>query len=382
MKINIVAGLRYGDRLWTEEFVSSGQALSWGTVTAVLGVGGVTITDQVDASEDQLRSILEAWASRDEEFPPHWQSFPAGVQLTVVEIEQQILAAARAFDSALRSVPSGIRIPPFEFSTVGPNPAQQWPVMSWRLTDEDRTTFSDVLDQLDGVSQRRLSNQVSLPTPPWNKGRFAEITTDDRVRIQAAFESASAARVSTPFHLWAAAWESFERRQNSAAIIVLAAAIETALKAYLAALGDEIAQRLLADIPSPPASTLFKIANEESDLKLPTRFKRWLQELSETRNRAAHRPQAESPPRLQLARWFAVGEAILMRLNGDAPDERVGELIQISPDNDAFVTGTEAVVLRRSIEHQGQETYHLFLESGDTRRFESLGEPLKRQTIT
>ena len=69
MKINIVAGLRYGDRLWTEEFVSSGQALSWGTVTAVLGVGGVTITDQVDTSEDQLRSILEAWASRDEEFP-------------------------------------------------------------------------------------------------------------------------------------------------------------------------------------------------------------------------------------------------------------------------------------------------------------------------
>jgi hypothetical protein len=154
----------------------------------------------------------------------------------------------------------------------------------------------------------------------------------------------------------------------AAAVVILTASLETALKWYLVQRGDEIVGYLLENIQSPPLTNLASSARNQAGLPIPKQFQKWLADLTRARNEVVHKTRHREPKPLEIARWFAVGEALLAAMDGIEGDPLVGALVSISSAIKDFPAGTRGVVLRREITH-GRDVFHVLLDSGVTRQF-------------
>lgn len=168
--------------------------------------------------------------------------------------------------------------------------------------------------------------------------------------------------------LYGVAWQNYENRSFAAAIVILTASLETALKWYLGQKGDEIVGYLLENIQSPPLTNLASSARKHAYLPIPKQFQKWLADLTKARNEVAHKAVHREPKPLEIARWFAVGEALLAAINGVEGDPLVGALVSISTEIKDFSDGTRGVVLRREKTH-GRDVFHVLLDNGVTRQF-------------
>lgn len=373
MKVTLSADMRYGDgeRLWPAEFEEHvSTAFSWGNNNVSFGMVGARIQTSVDLPKKQLKELVRKLVSLEPQFTPAWQTVPPSCQPLLMRAESQLLQAAQDVDAAIRQVSAGIRLPLFKFSRAGPNQSQQWPVMYWNFSDADRAAFASYLDKLEEPAKSRYSKGLTLPFPPANEGRQVHLTAEERQTIGEILGKEEVTAVPASFGLWSMAWDNFERHAYPAAVIVLASAIETAIKFHLGERGDRIASYLVENLPSPPLPKLLACAEREADLDVPSNCGTWLTGLMNKRNDVVHKPSSTTVSRLELARWFAVGEAILQQLNNHESEALAGFIVEISPKIGDFAKGSSGVVLRRSIDYGTDESLHVMLESGDTRRFQ------------
>jgi len=152
--------------------------------------------------------------------------------------------------------------------------------------------------------------------------------------------------------------------------MILATSIETALKWWLIEKGDPISEYLITNIQSSPIDKLYSCARKNTEIKLPKYFGSWLVQLRNSRNDIAHRPINKDIHPLEVARWFAVGEAILGAFEGIIIEPMVGFIVEPIGEkaNEKFPPDSIGLVLRRETLYK-ENSYHVVLDTGETWRF-------------
>jgi hypothetical protein len=123
---------------------------------------------------------------------------------------------------------------------------------------------------------------------------------------------------------------------------------------------------------SPSLDNLYLCARDHTPHEFPEHFRPWLVQLAKARNFIAHKPRGVEIDVLQIARWFAVGEAILKSTINKMNDPLVGYLIEPVGNHvdEKFPPQTRGVVLRREeFRKTGEERLHVVLDSGESRYF-------------
>ena len=359
--------LDYQGRLWLAAEDAVTQTVTWGSSTASLGHGGMHLTTEVNIGTDDQRGLVVALTKNPPSQPPHWQTVPSQLHATVLRIEDALRTAAQAVDAVLRRAGGAVRLPIYNFPRVPPNQIPNWTTVYWKFDEREREMLSPLLIHLEEKYQGAYQQGIAIPLPDAYEGRqlYLADTQVDSVRQALGRE-----RPTTPacYTLYGVAWQNYENRSFAAAIVILTASLETALKWYLGQKGDEIVGYLLENIQSPPLTNLASSARNHACLPIPKRFQKWLADLTKARNEVVHRADGREPKPLEIARWFAVGEALLAAIDGVEGDPLVGALVSISPGIKDFSDGTRGVVLRRE-KTQGRDVFHVLLDNGVTRQF-------------
>lgn len=362
----ITVSLDYGARLWPEEHFSS-RSYSWGVHSVSFGPADASLSTEFELSEEEQELLVRSLTDRDPRPPPHWQDIPAALHSTVLRIEVQLREAASAVDEQLRKTPSAIRLPIYRFPKDFTNQTPNWSTVHWSFNEEERLRLGPLFEHLDSAKQKVYRRGVTIPLPDSYEGRHVNLSNEQLDNIGAALAEGTQ-NLPPSRALYGVAWENFEIRSFSAAVVILATSIETALKWYLTQKGDEISGYLIEETQSPQLSKLLSCARKYAELNVPKRFQKWVSDLSDSRNQIAHRPVKKKLDPLEVARWFAVGEVLLKAIHGEPSDPLVGALVQISEKIDKFPKGTHGVVLRRE-EDYGEDSFHILLDSGVTQRF-------------
>lgn len=360
-----------GNQLWPS--VDSGDDINcyhheWGPNKIVFTGGALTITTEVDLSEDEQIALVKCLINEDLAFVPHWQTLTPDLHRTVQRIEKQVLEAARVVDYCFRKSPKGIRLSPFKVPKQFINQSQAFPVVRWRFSDDERIRLKPLYAHLKPNAQQVYDKQgILIPLPVSFERRQVHLNKDEVAEI---FKQINNTVEIAPFWgLYGVAWESFENKSFDSAVLILATAIETALKWLLNQHADGIASYFIENTQSPRIEQLYQCARENTPYDLPD-FKKWLVRLRDARNFVAHKPRRCVIEPLEIARWFAVGEAIFKAISGKANDPLVGYIVEPQGDkaDSKFPRDTRGVVLRRE-ELYKQDSLHVVLDTGETWRF-------------
>lgn len=359
----ITVELDFGGLLWPDHNAS----YSWGTHEASFRESGVSLITNVEISHKDQIAICEMIAALPMNFVPLWQTLPPNLHSTVLGIESQLRGAAETLDDKLRESAGALRLPTYKFRRQASSQIQDWPVVNWKFNDEEWERLKPLFEGLEDNHKRVLRNGVFIPLPDAFEGRQLHLNKEQLDELGVAV-GAAGDTASPSYILYGAAWENFSNRSFPAAVVILAASIETALKSYLTERGGDVANYLIENIQSPPLDKLASCARKHAGLNIPQEFNSWLGQLANARNEIVHRPWKQQIDPLQLARWLAVGEAILHALRGVGSDPLVGRFIQVPEQIKDFPAGTRGVVLRRE-KMYGEDSLHVLLDSGVTNRF-------------
>lgn len=341
----------------------------WGANKVVFTSGVLSITTEVDLSEEEQVALVKCLTQDDPAFVPHWQTLTPDLHRTVQRIEKQVMEAARVVDYSFRKSPKGIRLTPFKVPKQFINQSQAFPVVRWRLSDDERMRLQTLYSHLKPSAQQAYDQQgILIPLPVSFERRQVHLNKNE---VDEIFTQISNTVEIPPFWaLYGVAWESFENKSFDSAVLILATAIETALKWLLNQRADCIASYLIENTQSPPVEKLYQCARENTPVDFPEHFKKWLVRMRDARNFVAHKPRRSVIDPLEIARWFAVGEAIFKATSGQANDPLVGYIVEPQGEkaDSKFPRDTRGVVLRRE-ELYNQNSLHVVLDTGETWRF-------------
>ena len=330
-------------------------------------MGIASVSASLDIEPDHVVRIAEALAvQRQGNIPPHWDTIPLDLRPVLLQMDKKLRAAAAKLDEHLRAA-GALRLPLFDFPRRPANSSNAWSTAKWRLSKEEQEWIVAALE--DEEKERFIKKHGWLEVPLPNSFESRHVYPGDPM-VEEVTHGLQGDEVLPPsFSLFGAAWSLFERRSFAAATIMVASAIETAVKWHLTQNGDSIAGWLIEEMASPTLKKLADCAHQRASLALPERFRPWLVSLTEARNAAAHKPAKRYVHPLQLARWFALGEALLRATRGaNEIDDRVGLLIKATKTTTYIQEATVGVVMRREETH-GEDNYHVMLIDGTVRRF-------------
>lgn len=355
--------LDFAGRLWPEEE----STYTWGSHSVSFGSFGISLSTEIDVSKEDQETLVRVRSTIPPEHTPHWGIIPANLHSTILAIEEQLRAGAAAVDEQLRKAAGAVRLPTYKFPRSPPNQTPNWSTVFWAFSDEESERLHPLFQHLDERHRAVYRRGISIPLPDAYEGRQVHLKKKQIDSIGAALVNGDQ---STPpsYTLYGVAWENFENRSLSAAVVILATSIETALKWHLTQKGDNVAGYLIENSQSPPLDKLASCARKYAGLNIPKNFQKWIAELAQARNQIVHRPVKQELKPLQVARWFAVGEALLNAIQDVASDPLVGELVRVPDRFDDFPKGSRGIVLRRE-ETYGEDGFHVWLDSGTTRRF-------------
>ena len=218
------------NRIGTEHF--SFRSYSWEVHSVSFGLGGVSLVTEFELSEEEQELLVRSLTDRDPSQPPHWKSIPADLHPAVLRIELQLREAASAVDEQIRRTPSAIRLPIYRFPKAFPNQTPNWSTVFWSFNEEERHRLGPLLEHLDSAKQKAFQRGITIPLPDSYEGRHINLSNEQLDIIGAAIAEGN--RNFPPSHtLYGVAWENFEIRSFSAAVVILATSIEIALKWYL-----------------------------------------------------------------------------------------------------------------------------------------------------
>lgn len=343
---------------------------SWNNNTVDFSISGLRITVNIELSHEEQQNLVSSLTKEASSFVPHWQTLTPNLHRTVQRIENEVWNTARLVDYCFRSSAKGVRLSPLKLPVRHISQSQAFPVMLWKFTDEEKERLATLLEGLSPEAQKRyLKNGILIPFPVSFDRRQIHLEDNE---IEGIFRQVENTTEIPPYwSLYSIAWDNFAKnKSHDSAVLILVTSIETALKWCLTQHGDDISKFLIEKSQSPRLDQLYACVQKETPYVLPPHYKKWLLRMMEARNYIAHKPRQIGIDILEIARWFAVGEAILKSINGHENDDMVGKIIEpiggkavekLPPD-------TRGVVLRRE-ELYGTESLHVVLDSGETWRF-------------
>lgn len=341
---------------------------SWDVNDVRFGNGGITITSEVELSKEEQISLVKCLTKDTIPFVPHWQSLTRDVHRTVQRIEKQVWETARFVDYCFRRSPKGIRLAPLKLPMRHINQSQAFPVMYWQFSEEERERLCTFYAGLSPQARQIYEKGILIPfSVPFDQKQIYL----RKEEVDEVFVTMDVATELPPYWaLYGIAWENFAKnKSNDSAILILATSIETALKWCLKRNGDGIANFLIEKMQSPSLDNLYLCALEHTPHNFPEHFKPWLAQLVRARNFVAHKPRGAEIEVLQVARWFAVGEAILKAIIDKESDPLVGFLIEPVGERakENFAPHTRGVVLRREeLRKTGEMKLHVVLDCGES----------------
>ncbi|MCP3670909.1 MAG: hypothetical protein GY814_10845 [Gammaproteobacteria bacterium] len=373
----ISLNIRHASQLWTMHERGEGLKVYTHDLTE-MGAQvkfydfGITVTCEIDLSEREQDSLLNCLVKDQIPYIPHWQALTPDIHRTVQIIESKLMDVARLADHGFRKVPKGIRLPPAKVTKTYLNQSQGFPIMNWKLSDNEKERLSEIISGFSLEAQKKYENgivQIPLSISFGQKQIFM-----DDAEVEAAFQNMNTGDSIPPFWtLYGLAWENFsQNRSHDAAILILATSLETALKWCLMSQGDDISNFLIDNIPSPPLRKLYECACQYTAFDFPEHFSGWLHQLSTARNFVAHKPKGFKIDMLLLGRWFAIGEAILKAISGKDNEPLVGYLVKPIGEraSEQFTDDACGVVLRReAFRNTEEEKLHVLMDTGETYYF-------------
>lgn len=365
----ILAGTGYDGQLWLDhELGHTTYTFEWEGHTVIFSPNGYRISTEFNLTEEEQVELITCLAKKDPSLPPHWQSLTPNLHRLVERMTNQILDAANKADLCLRKLPKGIRLSPLKFRERQTSSNQKFPVINWKLSEDELKKFMPVFEDLGPASVNGYRHGIDIPMPIHFERRQVHLTEEEVNKIS---EHLTSELVNEPFKkLYAIALDNFTKRSYSSAILILATSIETALKLWLNKCGDPISKYLISNVQSPPIDKLYSCARKNTEINVPKHYTAWLVKLRTLRNDIAHKPEPQVFNRLQIARWFAIGEAILSAIEGYTIDPMVGYIVEPIGEkaNDNFPPDSKGVILRREVLYE-VNSYHVVLDSGQTWRF-------------
>ncbi len=344
---------------------------SWNGNTLKFGSGGIFIKCEIELSHEEQESMVRCLAKDSTSFVPHWQTLTVTLHRTVQRVEKEVWNIARTVDSSFRKSPKGIRLAPPKLPVGHINQSQAFPVMHWLFNDEEKTRLSPIFEGFADPVKQRYRNGIMIPFSVSFDQKQIYMKKEE---VDEIFDQVDVAEDTPPFWtLYAIAWENFAKnKSNDSAILILGTSIETALKWCLKEQGNGISNFLIEKMQSPSLDQLYTCAKENTTYEFPDHFRGWLKQLVTARNFVAHKPRRMDIDVLQIARWFAVGEAILKALIKKESDKLVGYLVEPIGEhiNEKFSPSTIGVVLRKeNYNNTNEEKLHVMLDTGESYYF-------------
>lgn len=336
--------------------------------TISFGDFGVNVACEIQINEEEQEALVRCLAKENIPFVPHWQTLTVDLHQTVQRIEKEVWNAALLVDHCFRKSPKGIRLTPLKLPVAHINQSQAFPVMRWQFSDEEKTRLNPILNDFNDQAKHHYQNGIMIPFSVAFDQKQIFLRSDEVEEIFAQIDSTD--EIPPFWTLYGIAWENFSKNKSyDSAILILGTAIETGLKWCLKEKGDEIAKFLIEKVQSPSLDNLYACALDYTDYNFPDHFKGWLKQLVTARNFVAHKPRSIEIDVLQIARWFAVGEAILKSLLNKENDPLVGYLIEPTGKKKAenFSANTRGVILRREkYQNSEEEQFHVVLGTGES----------------
>ena len=365
----ITAGTGYEGQLWLDyDLEHRSFTFKWSKHTVIFGTYGINVTTEFDISDDEQIALIKCLAKRDPQFPPHWQTLTPDLHRLVERMTGQILEAAITADNCLRKIPKGLRLAPLEFTKHRTQAGQMFPVIRWQFSKKEQERFMPILETYGPDVAKAYNSGMVIPMPVHFERRQVSLTEEELNRVGNYLEQPSRPQ---PFRsLYAIALENFVNRSYDSAVLILATSIETALKWWLIENSDPIADYLLTNVQSPPIDKLYSCARKNTEISLPKHFNSWIVNLRDARNDVAHKPLGKEISSLEIARWFAIGEAIFSAFEGYSIDPLTGSVVEPIGEkaNEKFPPDSRGIVLRREILYR-EDSYHIVLDTGETSRF-------------
>lgn len=354
--------LDYGSELWLENWDYRSRNEYSGVSVDITG-HGICLLLQIELSTDDKLGIAGGLHNA---VAPHWQHIPVTQHRALINISERIYAEAERVDMALRSLSKCYRLPALQFSKFFLNQQPYCDVMTWLLDDTDRRDLAPVLGKEQQHKMVVTDKAIALPFPV-NFDR-KQIHLDD-AEVRSVEQLIGKAEVIPYKQMYSEAYARFVARQHDAAVLMLATAVETAMKAYISSIGGSLLEYMLDKMASPSLENLFVASVNHCGLKAPADFKNWLSALRIKRNEIAHKSKSTYVDPLEVGRWIAIVEAILSSIDGNVPDSLIGQIVQpVGPKaKEKFQDEVKGVILRNE-PFNAMPPYHVLLSTGETYR--------------
>ncbi len=358
----IRAILDYGSELWLENWDYRSRNEYDGVSVDITG-HGICILLQVELSRDDKIGIASGLHNA---VAPHWQHIPVTQHSALINISERIYAEAERVDMALRTLSKCYRLPALRFSKFLLNQQPYCDVMTWLLDDTDRIDLASVLKK-DQQHKTVVTDKAIILPFPINFDR-KQIHLDD-AEVRSVEQLIGKAEVIPYKQMYSEAYARFVARQHDAAVLMLATAVETAMKAYISSVGGSLLEYMLDKMASPSLENLFAASVNHCGLNAPADFKSWLNALRNMRNAIAHKSKYTYIDPLEVGRWIAVVEAILSSIDGNIPDSLIGQVVEPAGPKakEKFQGQVKGVVLRKE-PFKAMPPYHVLMSTGETYR--------------
>lgn len=365
----IYADAGYNNELWLDQELSlRAFTFTWNQHTINFHIHGISVSTKIVLTEAEQFELVKCLARKDPSQPPHWQTLSVSLHRLVEQITNQIFEGAQEADSSIRKLRKGLRLPPLKFRNRITSAGQTFPVIRWHFSEDEYQKFLPLFKDLGTAAEKGYKNGIDIPMPVHFERRNVHLNEDEVNKVN---EYLKAEKSSEPFrNLYSIALDNFVNRSYDSAILILATSIETALKWWLFKCGDPISEYLISNIQSPPIDRLYSCTRKNTPINLPKHFGAWLVRLRDSRNKIAHKPENHNFHPLEIARWFALGEAIIGALDGNDIEPMTGFIVEpVGEKADKnFPPDSKGVILRREILHK-VNSFHIVLDTGETWRF-------------
>ncbi|WP_290704708.1 hypothetical protein [Amphritea sp.] len=361
--------IRYTNQLLFSNSHSHSK-FNWDQHSVLFNLDGVTISTEAELDDNEQQNLVRALTFNNPAHIPNWRSLTPDLHQTIRRILTQIQEATVKVDNSIRQTSKGIRLQSLSFEKIFFDPSHSLPIVHWEFSKEEKAQLQPLYDHLDEPARQAYEKGITIPVPVSFERRPILLNTDEIKSIGDSLKDQD--NTQPHLALYSIAWDNFIEGSYQSAILILATAIETSLKWWLSKHSDEVYSHMKENMQTPAIELLYTCARKYTGLSLPNIFAYWLVNLREARNDIAHKPAAQAVNILELARWFAVGEAIFKAFSGSENSSLVGYLVEPTEDNPECThhTDNQGIVLRQE-ELNGINSLHLILNTGETYRINS-----------
>ena len=342
----------------------SHPSFSWGTHSVSFHPTGIIISTEIKLDDTEQQNLIRALTFSNPSHIPNWQSLPPDIHHTIRRILTQIKAAVINVDSSIRQTSKGIRLQSLSFEEVFFDSSHSFPIVHWEFSEAEKAQLPILCEHLDKEARQAYEKGIIIPMPVLFERKQILFDAKDIKSIGEQLKRQEGAQPH--LNLYSIAWDSFIEGSYQPAVLILTTSIETSLKWWLSKQSDDVYSHLKENMHPPAIELLYTCARRYTDLKLPNIFAYWLANLRKASNNIAHRPAELTINTLEIARWFAIAEALFKAFSGYENSSLAGYRVEPSdkhPDSPCL----EGIVLREESLNE-VNSLHLLLGNGDTHR--------------